>query len=191
MRTILLAFLLSFGLGHSAFGADDNDLVTSDSVDSKTPMMYNEELAAPFTEDAANRPQPPGHQNPTTHPGPRNPGPVGHPGPRGPMGPYHGHVYDHGHWYYPDGRLYPIYPIGWIWDPIWYPRWWVPSITFPAWYWIAEIPYGYWQCTAFNEYLEPFAAIGATRNQAAYNATYACGGQSMGCYIPHNYCQYH
>ena len=54
-----------------------------------------------------------------------------------------------------------------------------------------EVPTRYWQCTAFNANLEPFAALGANQLQATYNAVYACGGQAIGCYIPPNYCQYH
>jgi hypothetical protein len=260
VKTILLAFLLSLGLGNAAFGADES------------AGLQNEKNVTPDAQDAAGRPGgggggghmgggggggrmgggggggrmggggPVGHPGPVGpighpggggpigHPGPIGPighpgggGPIGHPGPVGPIGhpgpvgprgpegqpgpvgprgpighpghinyprgPYHG-GYDNGHWHYPDGRLYPVYPRGWGWDRSWHPAWWVPTIVFPSWIWISEIPAGYWQCTAFDAEMNPFAAVGPDVNQAAFNATYACGGQEAGCYIPPNYCQF-
>jgi hypothetical protein len=73
-----------------------------------------------------------------------------------------------------------------------YPRWYYAGFVFPVWYWAAEVPVGYWQCTAFNQELTPFYATGMTEHQAAYNAMYACGGPSasaMGCYVPEGYCR--
>ncbi len=81
---------------------------------------------------------------------------------------------------------------GWKWDFHRYPYWWRPTIVLPVWYWLASVPVGYWQCTAFDEDLNAFSEIGATLDEAAYNALYECGGlywEDFGCYIPQGYCR--
>jgi hypothetical protein len=49
---------------------------------------------------------------------------------------------------------------------------------------------GYWQCTAFDQYENPFSAAGPDRDSAAYNALYDCGGDDYQdtCFIPAGYC---
>lgn len=54
-------------------------------------------------------------------------------------------------------------------------------------------PQGYWQCTAFDQYMRPYSDLGQTEDQAAYDALMMCGGPNymqMGCYIPPGYCQF-
>src|SRR5262249_19810280 len=88
-------------------------------------------------------------------------------------------------------RPYPGWHGGWRWNRGWRPVWVVAGLAFPAWYWI-NLPYGYYQCTAFDQNMTPFPEIGTTEDQAAYNALYACGGedyQTAGCYIPEGYCR--
>ncbi len=184
------------------------------------PVLANEDYVLPYAAYAAEderrsgdrrgpvtRPNPPRPPGPVTQPNPpRPPGPVTRPNPPRPPGPvtrpnpprpprpehydpYHSR-YDYGRWYYPDGRRYPIFPRGWGWDRYWYPFWWYPTILLSPWIWINDIHYDLWQCTAFDQTLEPFAAVGRTENEAAYNAIYACGGQFAGCYIPPNYCRH-
>lgn len=120
-------------------------------------------------------PVPPPHPGPGPHPGPHpGPGPGPHPGPH--PGPW---------------RPYPGWHDGWRWNRGWHPIWWVPGIIWPPWYW-GDVPLGYWQCTAFNQNLQPFSAFGPDMDQAAYGALYACGGpnfEQFGCYIPPGYCQ--
>jgi hypothetical protein len=80
---------------------------------------------------------------------------------------------------------------GWFWRHDLFPLWWAAGLTFPLFYFVAEAPIGYWQCTAYDEGQNPFSASGLTQNAAAYNALYDCGGDDYAetCYIPENYCQ--
>ena len=81
---------------------------------------------------------------------------------------------------------------GWSWDYHRYPTWWRPSMSFPIWIWLARVPRGYWQCTAFDESMQAYSAIGHHRDEAAYSALYACGGENFennGCYVPNGYCR--
>jgi hypothetical protein len=93
--------------------------------------------------------------------------------------------------YHPRYEPRPGYYDGWRWEPYHRaPRWYHVGIVLP-WVWI-NVPVGYWQCTAFNEYMQPISAVGNDVNQAAYNALYECGGanyEAFGCYIPQGYCQ--
>jgi len=91
-----------------------------------------------------------------------------------------------GHW-----QHYPGWHHGWHHDRGWHPGWWSAGYVFPPWVW-GDVPYGYWQCTAFNGSLQAFTRFGPTEDEAAYGALYACGGsnfQQFGCYIPEGYCQ--
>lgn len=101
----------------------------------------------------------------------------------------HGHhgKYHKGGWHHRPGWHH-----GWKWNFHRYPHWWYPTIILPAWFWVADIPVGYWQCTAFDEDLNAFSEIGATLDEAAYNALYECGGMDWdeeGCYVPEDYCR--
>ena len=63
----------------------------------------------------------------------------------------------------------------------------------PEFRWLPGTPRGFYQCTAFNESLSAYAAIGRDAQTATYSAMYRCGGrdaQERGCYIPAGYCQY-
>jgi hypothetical protein len=113
----------------------------------------------------------------------------GHPG-----GGFGGHPVGHPGGWHPGGpwRPYPGWHNGWAWDRGWHPGWWRVGIIFPVWVWYADVPVGYWQCTAFNSSMQAFSSIGPDVNQAAYGALYQCGGpnyQQMGCYVPQGYCQ--
>lgn len=180
MKRFLLSFLVSLGLGNGASAVDQ----TNDQSDSaNVPTIRAEKLVTPVSTEETAGHGGGGRPGPPNRPGPNRPWPIG-------AGPYRGGGYRSGRWYYSDGRAYPIYPLGWGWDRSWHPVWLEASIIFPAWIWMEIIPVGYWQCTSFNRALVPFPAIGQTMNQAAYNATYSCGGQAAGCYIPPQYCQF-
>ena len=89
-------------------------------------------------------------------------------------------------------RPHPGWAPGWGWNRTWRPAWWRVGIVFPAFYWAAAAPVGYYQCTAFNAAMQPVTQFGPDINQAAYGALYACGGanyQAAGCYIPEGYCR--
>ena len=89
-------------------------------------------------------------------------------------------------------RPHPGWAPGWAWNRAWRPAWWRVGVAFPAFYWAASVPVGYYQCTAFNAAMQPVTQFGPDINQAAYGALYACGGanyQAAGCYIPEGYCQ--
>jgi hypothetical protein len=80
---------------------------------------------------------------------------------------------------------------GWRWNRTWRPGWWYRGIIFPRYNRDYNTPYNYYQCTAFDEYMNAYSAAGPTEDQAAYNALYTCGGSSFeysGCYIPEGYC---
>jgi hypothetical protein len=83
-------------------------------------------------------------------------------------------------------------PARWAWNRGWYPHWFRSDIRFPIWGWV-DTPRGYWQCTAFNEDLEPYSGYASNVDDAAYSALYECGDADYtddGCYIPDGYCQY-
>ncbi len=87
--------------------------------------------------------------------------------------------------------LYPEQP-PWFWNNAWRPDWFYSGMRFPIFNWLNLIPNGYWQCTAFNGYLQSFSYFGWDMNQAGYGALYSCGGSyymNMGCYIPPGYCR--
>jgi hypothetical protein len=94
---------------------------------------------------------------------------------------------------YEQGR--PGWNEGWRWDYGYRrPSWCHDSIDYPQFEWVYQIAPGYYQCTSFNNNLYGFSAIGATIDEAAYNALYDCGGPyylQSGCYIPNGYCQYY
>lgn len=131
-----------------------------------------------------------GHHKPGHKPG------VGHHKPHKPHRPSfgrptrpHGH---HGHYHKGGWHHRPGWHHGWKWNFHRYPRWWYPTIILPTWIWVSNIPVGYWQCTAFDEDLNAFSEIGATIDEAAYNALYECGGldwEEEGCYVPEDYCR--
>jgi hypothetical protein len=93
----------------------------------------------------------------------------------------------------------PGYYPAWILDEAYPgPDWVVDAeepIEWPQFEWLNGVAPGEWQCTAFNhndQTLEPYSDIGKTRNQAAYDALYACGGKEWkaeGCYIPAGFCK--
>ena len=102
----------------------------------------------------------------------------------------------HGPGHHEGGKWHPHpgWRAGWHHNAHWYPRWYRTGIRWPLWVWVGDyMPSGYWQCTAFNEQLRGFSAIGPNRDEAAYGALYNCGGASYeaaGCYIPENYCRF-
>ena len=62
----------------------------------------------------------------------------------------------------------------------------------PVFEFVEETEAGYFQCTAVDEELEQFTASALTRNEAAFDALFDCGGddyQAAGCYIPEGYCR--
>ncbi len=219
MKIRFFTLMLSFGLAFNALAAEESggtgaikpsdgqdqvavqteSLLPSD-LQTSADRQYPPRPAPPDTRPTpprpappVTRPNPPRPAPPVTRPNPPRPVPPvtrpNPPRPPRPHDPYHGD-YRNGRWYFPDGRGYPIFPRTWHWDRYWLPFWWYPTITWPLWNWIQEIPYGYWQCTAFDQYLDAFPALGTNEAQAAFNATYACGGQELGCYIPPNFCRF-
>ncbi len=92
-------------------------------------------------------------------------------------------------YYPPPPAHYPGWHQGWQWNQAWRPHWYQWGMQFPAYNWSYGVPQGYWQCVAFNGYMQAFYGIGYDINQAAYGALYYCGGAYNGCYIPPNYCQ--
>ncbi len=106
---------------------------------------------------------------------------------RGGGGAYRGRG---GH-YYGGYRSRPGWYGDWRWNRTWRPGWAYRGVRYPRYYRYPSIPYNYYQCTAFDEYMNAFSAGGRTINEAAYNALYACGGSTFeysGCYIPEGYC---
>jgi len=98
----------------------------------------------------------------------------------------HNHVGPHGEY-----RPHPGWHAGWHYDTGWHPHWTI-GFNFPAFGFIATVPAGYWQCTAFNSDGAPVSDVGPTSDEAAYAALYSCGGPdytASGCYIPPNYCR--
>jgi hypothetical protein len=91
---------------------------------------------------------------------------------------------------------HPGYKAGWRYDAHYHPSWIRGSVHFPVFrfgFGITVLP-GYWQCTAFNQDLQPVSDVAPTLEQAQYAALYSCGGpdwQAEGCYIPPNYCSNH
>jgi hypothetical protein len=73
-----------------------------------------------------------------------------------------------------------------------HPHWFHAGIRFPGFVFVGTFPAGYYQCTAFNEDLQPVTDDGPSLDEAAYAALYSCGGPdyaNSGCYIPEGYCQ--
>lgn len=140
------------------------------------------------------RPGPgPGHGGPGIHPGgPGHGGPGIHPGGPGHGGPgwHGGHGWGGGHAGWHGGGPRPGWRNGWRWDFGRHPFWWRVGIEFPLFIWAIDTPQFWWQCTAFDEEM-PYSAAAPTRDEAAYNALYDCGGPNYAnqCYIPPGYCQ--
>ena len=195
MKIFLFACLVTLTFGQVVFAQEsaqesrENKLlmfdestnaVTAEPLDSEGLLMRAPPAHSPPAHNppAHNPPghNPPGHNPPGHNPPGHNPPP--HQPPRPPPHP--------GPW-----RPYPGWHNGWTWNRGWVPGWYRVGMA-PPWVW-GDVPYGYWQCTAFNSSLQAFTRFGPDMNQAAYGALYACGGpnyQQMNCYIPNGYCQF-
>jgi hypothetical protein len=134
-------------------------------------------------------------------PGPVRPGGGGfHPGP-GPVRPGGPGFRPGGVWrpgplrpgFYPGwhaGWARPGWYAGWYWNRV-VPGWWpVGILGLPLFALEVGVPFGYWQCTAFDQNMNTYSAAAPSQQQAAYNAMYDCGGPNANamCYIPAGYC---
>ncbi len=123
-------------------------------------------------------------------PGGGRPGGGYPPGSGRPGGGY-GHGPHYGHPGYHSGGPRPGFHHGWSWRHNFHPFWWSAGLLFPAFVWALEIPYGWYQCTAYDEFMMPYMATAPGVDEAAYNSLYDCGGAGYQrtCYIPPGYCQ--
>lgn len=94
----------------------------------------------------------------------------------------------HARGWHRDWRPHQGWHHNYVWKRSHRPRWVYSGYSWPAWYWITT-PRGYWQCTAFDQYMNDYSEVGSTEDQAAYNALAACGDFGD-CYIPSGYCQF-
>ncbi len=178
---------------HSSWAVDENATQLSPSVtdDSREIVRPRPEPARPVV-----RPTPAPH--PVVHPGPRpvvHPRPIVHPGshpyprPNPHPGMGHGRYWGHPGWH--DGGPRPGWRFGWDIDYRVRPFWFYDAIVFPRFVFVAEVQRNYYQCTAFDENRNPYSASAPTRQEAAYNALYDCGGPDYAdeCYVPEGFCQ--
>jgi len=136
------------------------------------------------------RPGGPGHGG-GVGPRPGGPGHGGGIGPR-PGGPGHGGGGWHGSPGWHNGGPRPGWNAGWHRDLGWRPGWWRIGFPLPVFFYAPEVPFGYWQCTAFDQNQQSYSASAPGSDEAAYNALYDCGGpdyQGNGCFIPPGYCE--